>query len=388
MLKIAAGITGQQSVLGQHLDALELHLPELSGFYSIIAIPHFAWAAALMAWGIVGLLGIAGATNMVEARSPLALATGSLLALTVIHPQMLFVLAPLAGFHLWRGHRPPRAWAMVAIPFVACLPLLLYFLRVLTGDPVIVAWSAQWRHQAPEALGFVCALGLPLALAAVAVAARGLTPRLALMAAWVALVLVMLYLPNPVNIQRRLIDGIYLPVAMLAAAGLEVIIRRRGSRPRGAFRRPGPIATLAVGVSLVMSLLVWAAGMSAAIGQEPIIYVDSGEVAAIDWLSSHRDAGLPAAVLSHPNTGLFIPERSGYRVYVGHYSETIDYLAKAQAAFAAFRDGGTVPLMQREGATFLFYGPLEREAGGPPPAGDRLDVVYDRDGVRIYRLRG
>jgi len=38
---------------------------------------------------------------------------------------------------------------------------------------------------------------------------------------WVGLVFVMLYLPNPVNIQRRLIDGIYLPVAMLAAAGLE-----------------------------------------------------------------------------------------------------------------------------------------------------------------------
>ena len=46
---------------------------------------------------------------------------------------------------------------------------------------------------------------------------------------------------------------------------------------------------------------------------------------------------------------------------------TIDYLAKAQVAYSAYRGGETVSLMQREGATYLFYGPLERQAGGPRP---------------------
>ena len=387
ILKLAAAITGLPTVAGQQLDALELHLPELSGFYSIMAIPHFAWAAALLAWGVVGLLSIADAESDAAARRPLAMATASLLGLTVIHPQMLFVLAPLAAFHLGRSQRPLRRWVLVALPFLACLPLLLYFLRVLTADPVVVAWSSQWRHQAPEPLGFVFALGLPLVLAAMAARSGGLGARLGLMAAWVIFVFVLLYLPNPVNIQRRLIDGIYLPIAMLAAAGLEVVIRSRSRRKRGLLRVPGPIAVLGVGISVVMSLLVWTAGMTAALGREPIIFVDRGEVAAIDWLSDNRGPGLPPAVMSHPNTGLFIPERSGYRVYVGHYSETIDYLVKAHLAHDAFRQGSVEDLMRREQVDYLFYGPLERGAGGPDPVGPDFEVVYNQQGVTIYRLR-
>jgi hypothetical protein len=387
VLRVAAAVSGLHSLAGQQLDALELHLPELSGFYSIMAIPHFSWAAALLAWGLVGLLGIADAETDRATRRPLALATAALLVLTLIHPQMLFVLAPLAGLYLWMARRPARRWILVALPFVACLPLLVYFLRVLSADPVVVAWSSQWRHQAPEPLGLLFALGLPLGLAVVAVAARGLGPRLSLMAAWVALVFVLLYLPNPVNIQRRLIDGIYLPVALLAAAGLEALIVRRGRRRRGPLRGPGPIAVLAVGISMVMTLLVWTVAMTAALGREPIIFVDRGEVAAIDWLSAHRAPGMPPAVLSHPNTGLFIPERSGYRVYVGHYSETIDYLVKAHVAFNSFRDGSEVQLMRLANADYLFYGPLEKGAGGPDPAGADLEVIYAHDGVTIYRLR-
>lgn len=387
VLNVAAAVSGLHRVAGQQLDALELHLPELSGFYSIMSIPHFSWAAALMAWGLVGLVAIADAKTDRATRGPLAGATAALLALTLIHPQMLFVLAPLAGLYLGMAHRPARRWALTALPFVVCVPLLVYFLRVLTADPVVVAWSSQWRHQAPEPLGLVFALGLPLVLAAVAVAARGLGPRLGLMAAWLALVFVLLYLPNPVNIQRRLIDGIYLPVAVLAAAGLEVLMARRARRRRGPLRAPGPIALLAVGISVVMSVLVWTAGMTAALGREPIIFVDRGEVAAIDWLSAHRAPGVPPAVLSHPDTGLFVPERSGYRVYVGHYSETIDYQVKARLAFKSFRDGSEVQLMRRENVDYLFYGPLERGVGGPGPAGAELEAVYSRNGVTIYRVK-
>jgi hypothetical protein len=386
ILKLGAALSGLHGVAGQTLDALELHLPELSAFYSIIAIPHFSWAAALMAWGIVGLLGLAdaGATW----RRPMALTVAALLALTFIHPQMLFVLGPLAAIYLGLGRRPLRHWALCGAPFILCLPLLLYFVRVLTSDPVVAAWSHQWRHQAPELLGFLFALGLPLLLALVAVAAGGLNPRLRLMAVWVGLVFVLLYLPNPVNIQRRLIDGIFLPVAMLAAAGLEVLIARRASRRRGFLRAPGPIVVLAVGVSVVMSVLVWAIAMTAALGREPIIYADRGEIAAIEWLSGHRAPGLPPAVLSHPDTGLFIPERSGYRVYVGHYSETIDYIQKAHTAFDAYRagDAALLSLMTRERADYLFLGPLERSAGGPSPSDARLEKVYGSDGVVIYRL--
>ena len=397
ILQLAAGVSGTHQVAGQQLDALELHLPELSGFYSIVAIPHFAWAAALMAFGLVGLLRLGDANLGSIPWGPLALATGALVAMCLIHPQMLFVLAPLAFIYLLMQRPPRRAYLLMAVPFAICLPLLIYFLRVLTGDPVVVAWAREWRHQAPDPLGFVFGLGLPLVLALVAAARwRSASPQLRLLMAWVAMVFLMLYLPNPVNIQRRLIDGIYLPVAILAAAGLEEVIARRGRR-RGRFlRAAGPITVLAVGLSVLMSTLVFAAGMIAAAGREPIIYLDRGEVAAIDWLSIHRPAGLAPAVLSHPQTGLFIPARSGDRVYVGHYSETIDYLRKGRVALDAYGAGPAqvVALARDVGADYIFYGPLElalSPASARPPvsAGAEAGVeeVYARDGVFIYRLR-
>src|SRR5207245_8488559 len=142
--------------------------------------------------------------------------TVAMLALTVIHPQMLFVLAPLAAVHLILRRSRRRTWLLVAIPFVVCAPLVLYNLRVLTGDPVVVAWSRQWKHQAPGFLSLLVALGLPLALAAVSVwrGAWRRGPEVVTLIAWVALGLSLVYLPNPVNIQRRLLDGIYIPVAL------------------------------------------------------------------------------------------------------------------------------------------------------------------------------
>ena len=291
-------------------------------------------------------------------------------------------------------------WALSVVPFVICLPLLLYYVRILTADPVIIEWSRQWKHQAPGLLSLVFGLGLPLVLATVAVAAGAgrRNPELGLVLAWVVVVGLMLYLPNPVNIQRRLIDGLYIPVSILAAVGLEVVIQRRAARARGWFRRPGPIVGLAVGISLVTPLLLWLLTMTWAVGHEPNLFQPSAETAAIDWLDTVRGTSdPPPGVLSDPLTGLYIPERAGVRVYAGHYSETLFYLDRARLARGEIQLGdgtgkvtsGTTTLpvdsfMSDEDIEYLLIGPHEREAGvGPVPPSLRL--VYDHDGVQVYR---
>jgi len=107
VLQLVAGLSGVHEVAGQKLDALELHLPELSGFYSIVAIPHFAWAAALMVFGLVGLVRVVDSEGAAVPCRPLALATGSLLALCFIHPQMLF--CPGAPGRRLPADEPPAA---------------------------------------------------------------------------------------------------------------------------------------------------------------------------------------------------------------------------------------------------------------------------------------
>ncbi|MGI8609209.1 MAG: hypothetical protein ACR2MY_08300 [Candidatus Dormibacteria bacterium] len=400
LLALLASLTHHPTALGQELGALDLHLPELSGFYSVLAIPHFSWAAALMAISLAQLMALARSAAPRAATGPALGAALAMLALCLIHPQMLFLLAPLAAAYLLLIRARAVNWLLMAIPFAICLPLLLYYVRILTADPVIVEWSRQWKHQAPGLISMVFGLGAPLALAVVAVAAGAArrTPELGLVLAWVVLVGLMLYLPNPVNIQRRLIDGLYIPVSILAAVGLEVVIQRRASRARGPLRRPGPIVGLAVGLSLVTPLLLWVLAMTWAVGHEPNLFQPSAEFAAIDWLDTVRGtADPPPGVLADPLTGLYVPERAGVRVYAGHYSETLFYLDRAKLARGEIQLGdgtgsvtsGTTTLpveafMQQEDIDYLLVGPQERAAGvGRIPTS--LRMVYDQAGVQVYR---
>src|SRR5438270_370194 len=57
-LGFLAQAAGNPAILGSKLEALDLHLPELSGWYSMLAIPHFTWATALIVIALLGLLEI------------------------------------------------------------------------------------------------------------------------------------------------------------------------------------------------------------------------------------------------------------------------------------------------------------------------------------------
>src|SRR4029077_4994464 len=123
--------------------------PEISGWYSILAIPHFAWATALIIAALLGLLRIAEA----PAWRPVALTSAALIALTAIHPQMIPVLGVIwvayqAILVAWGARPSIRSHAAQAVPFLVTTPLLAYNGWILFRDPTIAEWARQWRHQA------------------------------------------------------------------------------------------------------------------------------------------------------------------------------------------------------------------------------------------------
>jgi hypothetical protein len=372
-----AVLAHQPNVAGEQVEALDLHLPELSGLYSILAIPHFAWAAALMAWAVALLLRISA-----EARPATALKlAATLLVMTLIHPQMLFILGPLAVLQLGQSGAGPRAWLYSGAAFAASLPLLGYFLAILSGDEVVRAWSHQWHHQAPGPLSMILALGIPLGLAAIGgwMALRDGSPRRRLLLAWVVLVVALLYIPNPVNIQRRLLDGLYIPVALLAAAALATLGPATQRRRR---------EFLAVALSSVSSFFVVLIGVSWALSQQSFIYVSSDAVSVMAAMARvPRDPCLPPVVLAHPETGLQIPAMAGYRVFTGHYSETLDYQARSRAGLSALQAGGAVlrEFMTVNEITLAWIGPTERASRAAEP-GEGFAVAFQSGDTRVYRL--
>jgi hypothetical protein len=248
---------------------------------------------------------------------------------------------------------------------------------------MVMRWSEEWSHAAPTPLSMMLGLGLPLALAVTALPAvwRRRAHIEGLLACWVVVVAILLYVPNPVSVQRRLLGGIYVPVALLAAQHLFASGAFR-SRLRTSQRR------LAVVLSSFSSLLVLAIAVRFALGTFPAIYQSEDVVAGFNWLRSAPRG----AVVSSPGIGLYIPAWSGQRAYVGHYGETIDYFAKARTAGRVLSDQTSDDevrsFFESQQIAYLFWGQEERAARRFDPASrPYLEPVFSQGTVAIFRYR-
>jgi len=376
---------GNPSIFGSPVEALDLHLPEISGWYSILAIPHFTWATALIIVALLGLLQIADA----PAWRPVTVASAALIALTAIHPQMIPVLGVIWVAYqvvlLAWGERPSiRSIAAQLLPFLATIPLLAYSAWILFRDPTIAEWARQWRHQAPGPVSLVVSLGLPLLAATLGmvVAWRRRDRGLALIFTWPPLVLALLYLPNIANIQRRLLDALYVPVGILAALGIRTLTSRlRRARARR-------IEAILVTSCCLSSLIVLAIALRFASGAFAEAYVGDDSWRAMQWLSSHHQPGDRA--LSSPGAGQLLPAWAGVSVYVGHYSETLDYFQKIRNVSEVLKPGApeaTVRAFLHDNAiTMLYWGPDETLTGFQPASQSYLEPIHQEGAVTIYRV--
>ena len=382
-----AQAAGNPAILGSRVEALDLHLPELSGWYSILAIPHFAWATALIVIALLGLLKITEAPGW----RPLALTSLSLIALTAIHPQMIPVLALIwvayrALLLLWRQRPSWRALAAEAAAFATTLPLLAYNAWILFRDPTIAEWARQWRHQAPGPVSLALSLGLPLlaAIVGMTIAWRRRDQGLALLLVWPPLVAVLLYLPNVANIQRRLLDALFVPIGILAAVGLGSLT---GRLRRARARR---IQAVLMTVCCMSSAIVLAIALRFASGAFAEAYINDDAWQAMQWLSAHHQAGDRA--LSAPAAGQLLPAWAGVPVYVGHYSETLDYFQKIRNVSAILSpdepDGALQNFLGTNRLTLLYWGPDEAATGFHPDDHAYLHPVYRHGAVAIYRVTG
>jgi len=287
----------------------------------------------------------------------------------------------LYGFGARPGWRPLLAQAL---PFVATLPLLAYNAWILFYDPTIAEWAHQWRHQAPGPLSLLVSLGLPLllALAGLRVGWRARDRALALMLVWPPLVAALLYLPNVANIQRRLLDAVYVPVGILAAVGLGALIRRL---PR---RRGRRVQALLLTACCLSSVMVLAIGLRFASGAFPEAYVANDAWNAMQWLSTHHQPSDRA--LSSPGSGQLLPAYAGVQVYVGHYSETLDYFVKTRHLQALLQPGTSATTVQSflraNEITLVYWGPAESVTSYDPQGQPFLRRIYQAGSVAIYRV--
>jgi uncharacterized membrane protein len=77
-------------------------------------------------------------------------------------------------------------------------------------------------------------------------------------------------------------------------------------------------------------------------------------------------------------------------VYVGHYSETLDYFRKIAIVRTVLQPNASADVqafLRANGITLVYWGPDEAATGYQPASEPYLEPIYQRGTVAIYRVK-
>ena len=364
---------GHPVVLGNQTDTLDWRMPELTVFYSVLALPHFAWSGVFAAFGIA-------LTMLAIQRGSLAL--GAIAGLcwlgqASIHPQMPILMGGATAVALVLRPARPRGWIAAALAFAIPAPYVLYSYLAFVGNPEVQRWTFHSKNALPpDTISLVFALLPQIALAAFGIpgALRRRTREDLFLVAWLVLLAAILYLPNPAgDLRRRFLDGLYLPLVVLGARGMYETILPRVRSLRARRLIPFSYVTFAAVGSAFLVLA------PLAVAADPMYSLPAAEYEGLQWLG-REPAG---RVLAMPGVGLFVPAYSPDTVYVGHYDETFDYVNKTQTALEVLTGKQDLEAFVRQ--YDIRYVVWTVDLGTPPPAA-LGPPAYDTPNFKIWRL--
>lgn len=253
-------------------------------------------------------------------------------------------------------------------------PFALYQLWIVNTHPVLAIWNAQNFTPTPPLFDLIIAFSpvLLLAIPAAVLAWQMRKTRFDTLILWILVSVVLMYLP--LNLQRRMISGLYIPLALLALFGLEQLSRK--------WRRWSWLGALLLIFSIPTNLFVLLSGINSAQSQDSAIYIQRSERVAFEWLS--QNAPEAALVMASPESGLLLPAYSHVRVLYGHPFETVKAEEKeAKVVDFYSSSSGAADLLKEHEVEFVLYGPRESQLGDLPDL-PSWQLVYEEGGMQIF----
>ena len=220
----------------------------------------------------------------------------------------------------------------------------------------------------------------------------------------------------PVSFQRKLVEGLHMPVAILAGAGVAYLAQllTRRAVAAGKFQVARERMALVVVAAVVLSIPSNALLVSQCLEHvrsnnetllhvlAPPVYLSADYTGALHWLGEQVLPG--QVILSSSLFGSYIPSAAKGQVYAGHWAETLDFPRKLGHVRRFYspqsRADERLAVLVAAGADYVVYGPYERMMGwldgdmdGQPDAvdliaatGGVLHEVYASGDVLIYRV--
>ncbi len=254
---------------------------------------------------------------------------------------------------------------MVAVSFILPAPFLLYNAISFSSDPFLRAWTLQNIIRSPEPLQYLIAYGLvlPLAIAGVLQLLRLDAWMGLFFAAWVLALPMLAY--APFNLQRRLLEGMWVALVTLALVAIEGW-RSRSSTGTSQLSLKHIDRILWFFLLAFPSTLMLISGALLASWRPSLpLFRQTSEIEAFEYLKQSASPG--DVVLASFDVSNVLPAWAPLRVVAGHGPESVG-LAELRPIVDAFYssitpDAERKQFLKEQQVRFVFWGPLERKAG-------------------------
>ncbi len=377
---------GFQGLWGGRLP-LEFYSPETFGFLSLFTLPHLSMARGLLLLGILaywrgyerdyhvndrllnGLLWI-----VMGLMQPLTVVVGwFVIGVDILIRQVRSRNKPLSSFIRQKG------LVNGAVMVLCSAPIVVYTVISFALDPFLKIWSAQNIIQSPPPVDYL--LGYVVLIPFVYLGIRQIIQEKRLeglvIMAWVFLLPVLAYFPY--NLQRRLPEGTWAAMVVLAITGL---------RSMQANRRRLGAAFLAT--TFLSAILIYTGSIFTVLQTNRPVYRPADEISSFVFLSE-RVKNFPVVMAAY-DTSNTIPAWAAVRTVIGHGPESVNLEETKREVKECFDSKTTDDrrniIFDQYSIRYLIWGPAERELGSwDPVSWSELERLYQNSTYQIFEVK-
>ena len=385
---------------------VDFKMPEAHLFFTALTFPHVALGTALI---LISFWLLWEVSRQHPRSWLLSFCAGlSNLTLGIVYPFLIYLVVlttALYWFYLIYRHRR-LDWLLSSkfgITLLIPAPLYVYYVYVHQVNEVFRSWSNQAVLPSPPWPHYLIAYGLLLLLAILPIAAKITSDkdraRTSLLWIWIVSAAILIFLP--LNAQRRFVQGLHIPLSILAAGGIVQVVLPKISESRlygkalahPRYNKAGLNRLILTTVVLFLSLsnlyLLADVSLTAALRQPYPFFRFESEMKAVEWLRDNTDQS--AIVMASYETGNLVAARAGNRVFIGHWAETVNWKDKYDQVSLFFDnaadDEWRESLIDEFGIDYVWYGRKEREIGDfNPEKSLYLIPAYAHDDVVIFKV--
>lgn len=375
-------------------QSADLWIPESLTFLSLQEAPHFILSQTLMLVSFTFLL----KGFQKERVKYFVFAFIPLVFLGFEHPYNLFICAGTAVFtggYLWITKKVDRRTIILGVSSILLgliVGNLYQFIETLR-NPTLGSWAAQ--SNSPSPVNYLFGYGFLIVFALIGLE-RYLNQRKlpqVFLVAWVAATFILLY--SPVFFQRRLVEGLHIPLSILATEGIILtaffLSKFVLSKAKKYVVYSAAIFIVAcMGIGTINSVFADVNQVRQDSVEAYYYYILNSEANAMIWLRENTNSS--DMVLSNWFYGNILPGVTGRTVYLGHKAQTKDFEKKVANVNKFILNTDTksaYKFLKDNGITYVYVGANDSmlSYGFKPEKKSYLVKVFDEGNVRIYKVR-